>query len=91
MNSAYLLEGSRDEWLIVVRTYEKDDLLKVIEALKLHKETLHIAEQLEEDLYGEHVGRSGKDRSKNAQKTTNGARNQGRKAVNAKRRTKSST
>lgn len=89
MVNAYFLEGTADEYLLVVRTFDRDLALSVIEAIKTSniKELDEVAEQLETSLYGGNSGRNSKTRSKNKKAPANGERNNGREAVNPKRRT----
>jgi hypothetical protein len=87
MPSAYFLEGSENEYILVVRSFDKEKIEKIIQALKVYKDkdVDAIVEQLEESL-NEQRKLSSKPRSKDKgpAKTSPGRKN--REAANGKSR-----
>ena len=90
----YVLSGVEGEYLLVIRTFEEEDIIHIIDRISASrkKDMKKLALILEKSLRDDGSrGNPSKARSKNKTKSSNSNRGGRSKTANTKHRTKSST
>lgn len=91
--NGYFLEGIENESVLVIRTDNSEDILKVINKLSTSrdKEIRALAGKLEKDFYDRYIRNNCKSGPENKKKDKVSDRNRVAKTANTKRRAKPST